>query len=98
LLHPLPGKYAVDFVTILFETINKAGFNIALKNHPKGCVTFKTKGRKVLIPVTALDVGILVFVVGTLALTGIWYLKEEAELPKYRPASKTKKHPREGLA
>ncbi|MDA8351915.1 MAG: hypothetical protein M0Z65_01720 [Firmicutes bacterium] len=47
---------------------------------------------------TALDVGILVFVVGTLALTGIWYLKEEAELPKYRPASKTKKHPREGLA
>ncbi|GGA47854.1 hypothetical protein GCM10007416_21280 [Kroppenstedtia guangzhouensis] len=30
---------------------------------------------------TSLDIGVLGFVVGTLLFTGIWYLKEQAELP-----------------
>ncbi len=30
---------------------------------------------------TSIDIGVLSFVVGTLLFTGIWYLKEQAELP-----------------
>ncbi|MGF7087666.1 hypothetical protein JOD24_001502 [Kroppenstedtia sanguinis] len=36
---------------------------------------------------TSIDIGVLSFIVGTLLFTGIWYLKEQAELPK-SPAPK----------
>lgn len=45
------------------------------------CYFYRTKDRKGVGRMMLLDLGILSFVVGTLLFTGIWYLKEQAELP-----------------
>ncbi|PTX53748.1 hypothetical protein C8P63_12636 [Melghirimyces profundicolus] len=43
---------------------------------------------------TILDLGVLAFVAGTLIFTGIWYVKEQVELPKHRPDQEPDQQPK----